>query len=762
MSLLDTPNNILLEDAINDLNNVIDKTTALFVSDNNSINIILNNTILTDMLNFNTNSYLYLTNYTSANFDFYNNYISVDNYISPQYPPDLPTSNQTISDHTDQISQDGTIVFFQSYDNYKQDNYFKHYLYNHLNNTYDVSYLLFDYNKNNNNKYLIANNNIKLSDQLNITDINNQIDLQYDSTYPIINYIDNQCYPDQLLPKIVSYTPTYPNTSLYNISKYLNFNIVIPESSTILIDNVQGIEQGIKYIFNSPQQINKLDSILIQYQDTNEAYNLHEKTTYNQNVIIKTHNPIIMLNGGNSMGTLTMINIYGLVADTNLQELMGTYETADQSKFYINIDDKLILTPKKIKELKMVVTHKSLQPVGGVRGINLPYNDIPNKFIFNQIPLPGICAKFVPSYDTSKLNNNKYAYINYFQSKEFIKFKPIYCKIKNIKQTTKNTYNNINKNNQFLKNITYLPNNTNNTTILKADYNNNITSPYFELNSNPDLDCTVNLITFDLHNVDNMNDATVLYSKTFSSTTIDMTIPFIITDDIYINIILNKSNNLNKILKNISKYNYNFISTNNYENNFNLHQENILNTSNIKIVDIFKFDESSTISKTIISNGLTNNLYIHRKTNNIRLTSNNNMLNRKFICKLLQIKNDNIINTFYYNTDVTTSQQEIEQINTVNILDIATELQCNSSKEIFNLDLTNLDSTECDYLVLYISPTDYNYKDSAYINDIDYIKIFHISYTINFASEHYENININTLKTLINNNDVLQYNIYYT
>jgi len=200
-----------------------------------------------------------------------------------------------------------------------------------------------------------------------------------------------------------------------------------------------------------------------------------------------------------------------------------------------------------------------------------------------------------------------------------------------------------------------LPNNTNNTTILKADYNNNITSPYFELNSNPDLDCTVNLITFDLHNVDNMNDATVLYSKTFSSTTIDMTIPFIITDDIYINIILNKSNNLNKILKNISKYNYNFISTNNYENNFNLHQENILNTSNIKIVDIFKFDESSTISKTIISNGLTNNLYIHRKTNNIRLTSNNNMLNRKFICKLLQIKNDNIINTFYYNTDVTTS-----------------------------------------------------------------------------------------------------------
>jgi hypothetical protein len=93
MSLLDTPNNILLEDAINDLNNVIDKTTALFVSDNNSINIILNNTILTDMLNFNTNSYLYLTNYTSANFDFYNNYISVDNYISSQYPPDLPTSN---------------------------------------------------------------------------------------------------------------------------------------------------------------------------------------------------------------------------------------------------------------------------------------------------------------------------------------------------------------------------------------------------------------------------------------------------------------------------------------------------------------------------------------------------------------------------------------------------------------------------------------------------------------------------------------------
>jgi hypothetical protein len=116
---------------------------------------------------------------------------------------------------------------------------------------------------------------------------------------------------------------------------------------------------------------------------------------------------------------------------------MGSCDIFKTDKFYINLDDEIILTPKKIKELKMVVTHKLLL------GEPIPN---PSSSFYDTIPIPAICAKFVPSYDITKLND-KYFYINYFQSKKFINFKPIYCKIDENKITSKDYYENINKNN---------------------------------------------------------------------------------------------------------------------------------------------------------------------------------------------------------------------------------------------------------------------------------------------------------------------------
>jgi hypothetical protein len=297
---------------------------------------------------------------------------------------------------------------------------------------------------------------------------------------------------------------------------------------------------------------------------------------------------------------------------------------------FINLFESLPLLPKKINRLKLEVM-SSYNKYGDIvhDGISHKKNAI--------CPYIGACGQFVPMFDVSLKDSDDLIYHTYYNSKNFIKNKPIEAKLSNNDYLIKdNLIPDINSD-------IYIYNLNIETNKIEFLINENLANKNYITNKNTFDFAKIYLLKF--HN-DSTSTTDPIIIKTYdvTSSNVSLNIDDIeLTDEILINIQLFYKYNKNDIINNLNYLENKFYRYNNYENYFKvINQLNI--TDNILKCITYEFIDSTETNNNspYIIKYNSNHVLAHPHTKNIYIES----LYYDFLditIRVASIKNDSIV-----------------------------------------------------------------------------------------------------------------------